>query len=61
MPPMAKNTIVHKNCSKSSYMPDISPNFAGRKDIRTFRKTPVEKKATIGIRAIMPKIGRAHV
>lgn len=53
IPPIARKTTVHKNCSKSSCR--FFSTFIKSHPIRqTFLSTPVEKNATIGMSAITP-------
>lgn len=53
-PPIAKNTIVHANCSKSSFQRLINHRSTNKLKRQTFFKTPVPKNATMGIMAITP-------
>lgn len=55
IPPMARKTMVHKNCSKSSCSKIECVHYPHTAEgSLTFRKTPVEKKATIGMSEIIP-------
>ena len=53
MPPMARKTIVHANCSKSSYLQDQQMRNCLDHELTLF-KTPVPKKAMMGMIAITP-------
>lgn len=53
IPPIARNTVVHLNESKSSYAKKII-SLARQQVSMTFLKTPVEKNATIGKIAMTP-------
>ena len=57
IPPIARKTTDHRNCSKSSCGQgevSVCMQESGRQYLLTFFKTPVPKKATIGMIAITP-------